>query len=426
MFLEWSRVRNAVCSKVIVIGPYPTCEFIDEIQNTLSPEALYVVVDESWKPAEIRKIQDKVGSDHVVPVRTKNGIGIVHAKMYFVEYSKLEKTFSRVFFGSVNASNNSIANNSEFINSFKLSSFLPKNQTKIRKYFDQLIQRKNVNSMDVTEKMGNGMICLSFPEVSIASKIKSFYNWLRSGYFFVKYEPDSTFGIFSLKLDQDKLSKSELERNLEKTFLKSSVSKSEVRWRYFELNESKSSENWKKYTVETDEGLWASAECCASCDIPPTSDSRKSVVDKIKQLNDCDAEKIAKDFCKRVEKIRDENKYLRTCIKRPDWKKIKRKILNDVALANDLTFAKRYMTGYSRVYHLTNNSSKLKRLSLNFIDSCSNKACRQKVENLMALLFRSYFSDLDRQEIHKELLNKWDDYKTAFVNYYCLDPKSLR
>lgn len=105
-FWEWSRVRNAVCSKVIVIGPYPTCEFIDEIQNTLSPEALYVVVDESWKPVEIRKIQDKVGSDHVVSVRTKNGIGIVHAKIYFVEYSKLEKTFSRVFFGSVNAQGN--------------------------------------------------------------------------------------------------------------------------------------------------------------------------------------------------------------------------------------------------------------------------------------------------------------------------------
>jgi hypothetical protein len=91
LFLTKDRPRNVVCSKVIIVGPYPTEEFVKAVKRDLKPEIIYVNVDESWKPKEIDSIKE-IESVKLIPVRTENGIGMFMIKQPGVPLTyKLEK-----------------------------------------------------------------------------------------------------------------------------------------------------------------------------------------------------------------------------------------------------------------------------------------------------------------------------------------------
>lgn len=342
LFLTKDRPKNVVCSKVIIVGPYPTVEFVKAVKRDLKPEIIYVNVDESWKPKEIDSIKE-IESVKLIPVRTENGIGIVHAKMYYVEYKNDNGLYTRLFFGSVNASQNSVSNNSEFWVSFRLIKFDEENRKIIKTYFKNLInenvikvQSQNVVLKDEKKKI---VSILAFPEIVKSGEIKSFYNWIRSGTFLIKYEPDSSFGYLPIKLIKEKMPEDKLKEYLKDTKLEGNGYGEELRYLYAsdKKGEKFSQEQWKLYTVDTRNGLWLSYECSQEKEYPPESVSRSTKINFIANLKDKDVEKIISECVTFIGTMRKKYDWIAV----PDREKMEKKINADIQLAKNKEFKKK-------------------------------------------------------------------------------------
>lgn len=422
LFLAQGKPIESVCSKVIIVGPYPTSGFVKTVISELNPKIVYVVVDESWKPTELEEIGN-IKSVQLIRVRTENGVGIVHAKMYYVEYEKDSKYYTRLFFGSINASQNSVVNNSEFWVSFRLAAFKKNDREKIKKYFNDLVSETSTivksRKIELRNRKKQIISILSFPQITKADKIKSFYNWLRSGSFFVKYEPDSTFGCLTVKLNKERLPKEKLNELLKGSIFENATLKQELRYSYVGDNDVKPGiEKWKKFTVDTRNGLWLSYERLANGkDFPPVILQKSRIIEKLKKYDDKKINDKIKYFINEVKKLRANNE-LKKIICIPNESKLKKKIDNDIALANNMEFKNRYETGYATINISTNNSEYLEAIADDFIESCAIKNTKSRVENRMAQIFRNLFEGLSTKEIHRELLTNWNDYKDDLVNYY--------
>lgn len=420
LFLTKDRPQNVTCSKVIIVGPYPTVEFVDAVKRDLKPENIYVIVDESWKPKEIDSIKE-IESVKLLPVRTENGIGIVHAKMYYVEYKNDKGGFyTRLFFGSVNASQNSISNNSEFWVSFRLGKFDKENQKLIKSYFKNLINEnvRKIKSRDVVLKDERKMniAILAFPEIVKADEIKSFYNWVRSGIFLIKYEPDSSFGYLPIKLIKEKMPEDKLKESLKDTKLEGNGYGDELRYPYMLETKGRkiSQEQWKLYTVDTCNGLWLSYECSEEKKYPPESRSRSNKINFIANLKDKDVEKIINECIGFIKSLREKYDWIDV----PDRIKLRKKINADIQLAKNKEFKKRYITGYSSISITTNSSDQLEKIANDFVESCAIKNSRQSPRNKMACIFKECFVGWSPDAIHKELLKNWDAYREELIDYY--------
>lgn len=427
LFLSQDKPKDSQCSKIIIVGPYPTSGFVKKVISELNPKIVYVVVDESWKPTELEEIEN-IKSVQLIRVRTENGVGIVHAKMYYVEYEKDSKYYTRLFLGSINASQNSVINNSEFWLSFRLAAFKKNDRDEIKEYFNDLVSEiaTTVKSRKIELRNQKKQIIsiLSFPQITKADKIKSFYNWIRSGSFFVKYEPDSTFGCLTVKLNKERLPKEKLNELLKGSIFENATLKQELRYSYVGDKDAKpESEKWKKFTVDTRNGLWLSYECLASGkDFPPVIAQKSRIIEELKNYDDKKISDKIKYFVNEVKKLRT-NDELKKIICVPDASKLKKKIDNDIALANNMEFKNRYETGYATINISTNNSEYLEAIADDFIESCAIKNTKSRVENRMAQIFRNLFEGLSTKEIHRKLLNNWDEYKDDLVNYYKQEEK---
>ena len=419
LFLTKDRPQNVVCSKVIIVGPYPTEEFVKAVKRDLKPEIIYVNVDESWKPKEIDSIKE-IESVKLIPVRTENGIGIVHAKMYYVEYKNDNGLYTRLFFGSVNASQNSVSNNSEFWVSFRLIKFDEENRKIIKAYFKNLtnenvikVQSQNVVLKDEKKRI---VSILAFPEIVKSGEIKSFYNWIRSGTFLIKYEPDSSFGYLPIKLIKEKMPEDKLKEYLKDTKLEGNGYGEELRYPYASEKKGKkfSQEQWKLYTVDTRNGLWLSYECSQEKEYPPESASRSTKINFIANLKDKDVEKIINECVTFIRTLRKKYDWIAV----PDREKMEKKINADIQLAKNKEFKKRYMTGYASINITTNSSDQLEKIANDFIESCAIKNSRQNPRNKMACIFKEHFVGWSSNKIHEELLKYWDAYKDELINYY--------
>lgn len=419
LFLTKDRPKNVICSKIIIVGPYPTVEFVNAVKRDLKPKNIYVIVDESWKPKEIDSIKE-IESVKLIPVRTENGIGIVHAKMYYVEYKNDKGLYTRLFFGSINASQNSVSNNSEFWVSFRLIKFDEENRKIIKDYFKNLIN-ENVNEIQsqnvmLRDEKREIVSILSFPEIVKSSEKKSFYNWIRSGTFLIKYEPDSSFGYLPIKLIKEKMPKDRLKELLKGTRLEGNGYGQELRYPYAseEIDDEISSEQWKLYAVDTCSGLWLSNECAEERNYPPESKYKRMKIEFIAGLTN---EKIKEIVDKSITLVKNLRKNLNWIVV-PDGSKLKKKINTDIQLAKNKEFQKRYITGYASINISTNSSEQLEEIADDFIESCAIKNSKQKTKNKIASILKNRFAGLSSGKIHEELLKKWDDYKEDLINYY--------
>ena len=429
LFIAYDKPQNADCERVVIVGPYPTKGFIENVYTLLQPQKLYVVVDESWKPSEIEEIKNS-GFAEIITVRTESGVGIVHAKMYYVEYKKKKDNLpcTRLFFGSINASQNSVKNNSEFFVSFRLSAFDGKNQNKIRAYFKNLINPKvaSIEAREVVLKNNKDRMIstLFFPSIRKAENIPSFYNWLRSGSFFIKYDVDPNFGYLTIKLNAEKIPQDELSKALEGTELESKILKQNIRIPYTDVFDKKNDsgeERWKKYSVDTCNGLWISSDCLSENDFPPKSMKKLKQLKKIKSLTDEKIKEVVREKIEIINYLREEKKELQEYICRlteADEDKMVKKIEIDRILANNGEYEKRYTTGYSKINVSMNDSDNLTNVAKDFIESCMIKKTKKGTCNKMARQFKKYFNGKSMEEILNKLLNNWEKYQTGLVNYY--------
>ena len=421
LFLTKGMPEDSICVKVIIIGPYPTEGFVQRVRNNLNPQSICVVTDSSWKEEEIDKIK-KIDNIVVQKVQT-SGIGIVHAKMYYVEYSNAEV---QLFFGSINASENSNDNNSEFISSFWLHSFSLKNQDEIREYFTNLENGKNAKPLEIKLKSCS---TLFFPEILACNdeRENSFRNWIRKGYFFIKYDSDPNLGTYPINVKDNKIPKSEMKELLKGTPLEKedAFQKMIIPYPYAKFNVSRKEnkkEHWKEnYGVATEMGCWVSCECLKALkgSIPPTRISRNKIVENIKNFENVDSE--GSNFYKAIEKKKKLKSVLDLPSKKVFLKRLKDKIDSDKLLIFDDVYCTRYLTGYSRIPATILNEVYLDKIIEDFIDSYMIKYLKGKKGDLVNRL--ADLKNLSKEEKIGEIEELWKQNKNIFVNYYKKDSK---
>lgn len=426
-FFVPQQEKEVECEEVIIVGPYPTEGFINRVKKELKPSNVWVIADSTWKKDILEEIS-QIDGVCVVKVQTENGYGIVHAKMYCVRYSNGE---TQLYFGSVNASENSIDNNAEFVSSYRLDSFSKKNQLKIINYFDDLKNRKDVGPIEVDLKNCSRLL---FPQISICSNetASSFMNWIRKGSFFVKYDADSNFGALTINVKSGELQKSEWQKLLDGTPLESErgANTTNLRFPYAKQDNSakNSVEHWKeKYGVVTEIGCWVSEECFndPNIKIPPSNEARSKIVEKIKNISESECKEMANDF---IESIRAKGKEkLKKLLNLP--KDFATEIINkrkqDLALIQEKAFLGRYLSGYAQIPASALNIDFLESIIDDFINTCiikSKKMSKRQsskstwAKNLAKLLMDVYNSPI--KDKIKRLESLWKKNQEFFINYY--------
>lgn len=419
--------KGVECEEVFIVGPYPTEGFVNRVKSELNPSKIWVIADSTWKKDILEEIS-QIDNVSVVKVQTGNGYGIVHAKMYCVKYSNGE---TQLYFGSVNASENSVDNNAEFISSYRLDSFPEEKQLKVINYFDDLKNKKGVGPIEVDLKNFSRLL---FPQISICTNetASSFVNWIRKGFFFVKYDTDSSFGALTIKVKSSKLQKSEWQKLLDGTRLESDQGavKTTLRFPYAKnANSSKKVvEHWKeKYGVVTEIGCWVSEECVndSNIKIPPTNKTRSEIVNRIRDISDSECKDIAEEFIdsigtkgkKKLKKLLELPKNFATEI-------IKKRDL-DRALIREKAFLERYLSGYAQIPASALNMDFLETIVNDFINTCiikSKKESRRQspksswAKNLAKQLMDVYNSPI--KEKIKRLESLWKKNQEFFINYY--------
>lgn len=419
--------KGVGCEEIIIVGPYPTEGFVNRVINELKPSNIWVIADSTWKKDILEKISqiDKVC---VVKVQTENGYGIVHAKMYCVKYSNGE---TQLYFGSVNASENSIDNNAEFISSYRLDAFSNDNQLQIRDYFENLKNKKDVGPIEVNLKNFSKLL---FPQISVCKNetASSFVNWIRKGSFFVKYDADSNFGSLTINVKSSKLQKSQWQTLLEGTPLESDQGavKTVLRFPYAKERNSakKTVQHWKdKYGIVTEIGCWVSEECIHDHkdEIPPTNEARSKIVERIQSINDSECKKIADEFITSINT--KDKRLLRQLIILPKnfADEIIKKREQDKILIQEKAFLDRYKSGYAQIPASALNMDFFESIINDFINTCIIKSKKmskkQSSKSAWAKKLADQLFDIHNSPIKdkiKRLESLWKNSQEFFINYY--------
>ncbi len=427
------------CEEIVIVGPYPTLGFVERVVSELnvSPSNITIVVDSSWRQdiiESISKINEEGQGPKIVYAQTENGNGIVHAKMYYVKYAQ----GTQLFLGSVNASENSVNNNAEFISSYNLDFFDDNSRDEIHEYFQNLKEGNDVSETRIDIKKENNIFSyLLFPKIKIVKKDfwGSFKNWIRKGFFFIKYDPDPNLGFLSIEL-KGKGEKTELDKTLEKShsIFERSKKKNSLRYQYASNTkdkEKKGQDKWKsKYGVETEMGCWVSRECLEELKnnniaIPPQNKHRHEIVKSIKNMQPFEINKKKDIVLKEVKKLKKANPGLfKNLIDDPNEDKIKEKINSDKLLVADEVYQKRYEEGYAVIPASELNLDFIDCIMTDFIDSCIINSNKTKKSSLTKLIDEIRKNRKNRQtEITKKWIKKqfevnWQNYKEDICNYY--------
>ena len=432
--------QKCKCEEIVIVGPYPTLGFVERVVSELnvSPSNITIVVDSSWRQdiiESISKINEKGQGPKIVYAQTENGNGIVHAKMYYVKYAQ----GTQLFLGSVNASENSVNNNAEFISSYNLDFFDENSRNEIHDYFQNLKEGNGVSETRIDLKKENNVLSyLLFPKIKIVEKDfwGSFENWIRKGFFFIKYDPDPNLGFLSVEL-KGKGEKTELDKTLEKSnsIFERSKKKNTLRYQYAtnvkEKEDKKGQDKWKsKYGVETEMGCWISRECLEELKnnniiIPPKNKYRHEIVASIKKMQDFEIDKKKDIVLNEVKKLKKVKKGLfKNLIDDPNKDKIEEKIKSDKLLVADEVYQKRYEDGYAVIPASELNLDFIDRIMTDFIDSCiinSNKTKKNSLTKRIDEIKKEYENQqpkIIKNIIKKDLEIKWPDYKDNICNYY--------
>lgn len=427
LFLTNEMPKDSVCTEVVIVGPYPTKGFVSRVKKEMNPECIYVIVDSSWKEDEIEKIKNE--NVIIKKVQTDDGYGIVHAKMYLVKYSNNE---TLLFFGSVNASENSIDNNSEFISSYWLHKFPSENsQDDIKDYFNKLKNGMDAGPLEKELKIdGNSYSTLFFPKILACrdDDVNSFKNWIRKGFFFIKYEPDSTLGTIPIVLKDDKINQKVMKKILKTLSLEKNSPKMVLRYPYAssrikKIKEENNDRNWRaKYAVTTDMGYWVSYDCMqalknANKCIPPSNKFRTEIVNFIKKLN-AEQQTIGTDLYKKIKNAKIE-RYLDIQKRDKFSVDLKEKIQYDQTLLEDKVYRDRYLTGYAQISASMLNIDFLDRIIENFIDTYIIKSKKKKGKRKILVNEIAKLEEIvDASTKIDKIEELWKKDKQLFKDYY--------
>lgn len=430
--------KDCVCTRLFIVGPYPMSTYITQLQENLSRRQseeckIIIYADESWNDNEVENLKEN-GST-VILVHAYNPVGLVHAKMYFLECRKGNGDSRYVLItGSGNASKNGMNNNAEVMTIVQLSLFEDKNvQKRIENYFKSFDESKNCNEVGevVAElKPGSSEHKIILPRLIRSDKSHSFYSWLRSGYLFYQYARDPNFGFILYNLKKRLKGNKGLLKLIEKNGFESGGGslqtlrhkyiqkiKDETKGKMDEIKGKKIPNSLSTYAIETAYGYWVSKECFN--EMQDMMFPKRGYLDLKKLVDDVDVDGVIKVVRKGLEKLNNEKKF-KEYIDKEKLNKLDKlingKIKRDKKMASDDDFIRRYNSGFASHKMPTLDEADFEEFCDSFVSTILIKSKGHRVKNLFVQnLVREGFLD----DLVKSQYDNYDTDKDRLKNWLC-------
>ena len=414
---------DAEITKLIIVGPYPSYEYISSLIGVkgITKENTFLVVDDGW---DVDKLKEFFPQKHVRRVRTSFEGGLVHAKMYYCCYKVKGKPKISFMIGSANASNNGMKYNAESLAFYRLSQFIEEDQNAIKEYFNNLKNGKSAGKQDFS--YGTKGSKLYLPKILPSSKdLDSFSAWLRSGFLLYEYGRDSNFGVISFKL---KTQLPETVRWGNSKLKTESEGGTNIRFPYIEPKFIKKGEDFtiKQYAIQTCMGFWISKD---AYNFYQSNNSKVLEKDLIEYVQEKQKSDLAKEISDRVNYVKDLNnaradiddktkRQITNCLKEINKNRIKSavssKLDTDTMKAENQAFVDRYKSGFEKNRVPRLEDREWNRFVESWFESCmmqgSSKRCKsklaKKIFTLVTKNLKNHIDSYDPIEIKNWFLEK--------------------
>lgn len=426
--------KGATCKRLFIVGPYPMSSYVEELQKNLRKTnrgkkcELVIYADESWSEDEIDKLKE-IGAK-VILVRSENPIGLVHAKMYFLECEKEHGKPAHVLIaGSGNATKNAMNNNAEVMTVAPLSLFKEDVRNEVKNYFEGFLEGNCsvVGELIVELKQNSDVLKLILPKLRKSSdKVKSFYSWLRSGYLFYEYAKDPNFGFITYNLKKPlKGNKAQLDLIKKNGFESSGGMLKTLRRKYLKklkVEKKKIPNKLSKYAIETAYGYWVSKECFY--EMQDMIFPNKQDFELRPLFNEVNEPKVIKELRDSVKKLSDNKNFSEYIDKKYNNRLgtlVERKIDRDRKMACDENFVDRYNTGFASHKMPNLDDADFEEFCDSFISTVLIKSKGSRKTNAFTklLLKKLPHSKLDEFERGNKNLEKWlsDNWNVLYPEF---------
>ena len=448
-FFNDSRPKNSFLNKIIILGPYPSNNFIKEIISVYSPKNIVLIVDNSatQSATDIKKSIPQNIKFTLRYVTSQNSGGLVHSKIYLLKWETRNNKFKRVLFlGSANASINGFFVNSEALQSIPISSLEKKSKKRLKEYLSSLCNGNDVNS-EILKLNSESNIWL--PTILTADENNiGFDGWVRKGILCHKFDKESTFGKLNIHLKKP-LPKTVHESAFAKHGFAKKTKKEILSRNYVKISSKRSSPRWKGlYFTETWFGHWASYECYQDAHNDKIMDNKGNVVNFVltdnkvreeaieeilnakhqktsKWKNECISE-LSKVYKNLINKNKEPKLYFKLKNDKIDESfytaKMDEKIKRDQKKAKINSFKERYISGYD-FHKLPSLGEADKEFMIGLCDSLLNSGFGTRVVNklsksLINCLGDKFYQANDGEELYEVIQKQWDEISEEVMCYH--------
>lgn len=412
--------ENGVCKQLFIVGPYPMDTYIKEICKGLKVQKknfeIIVYADESWNEDIVEKIK-QIENTKVILVKGKNGDGLVHAKMYFLNCEKRDgRSSCTLITGSANASKSGMTKNAEVLTVTKLAQFEPESQQAIKLYFSSFLEDGNEEVEGVIAKFKNsiGPSSILLPALKKSNKTISFYSWLRSGYLFYKYEKDQNFGYIVINLEKPLPGDKNITSLIKKSIFKNDAELHSLRYQYLKLEKIKEKRLYpSNYALQSDYGYWISRDCFKDKKNFIFQENTSSDLLECVEVKKRNQKKIIEKVKKSIEKLMN-NPSIQRCIgsRINDLDSIVvNKINRDHRMSMDENFVFRYKTGYAQHKMPNFDENDFNEFLDSAMGSCLIKLNGNSVKNLFVKKLRTLLEEYSKDFDDPKELSSWLDKK---------------
>lgn len=432
--------------KLTIVNPYPTLDFFKIIHEKIKPQEIVLFVDDGYSEKAVEEIEKYFYRKHCnfsyYRVKPTKGNGLVHAKIYFLEWINEAGNHkrARLLLGSANASAQGFGHHAETFINAELSTERSKN---VIEYFDYLL-KNGVSQKKLRLSFNEVNIWLPKIELVYSESTSQFDAWIRRGRLCHKYEKDQRFGKLRLSLKKS-LSKDALEEIFADDGF-GNVYESNILYKSYIViqpdddgEEDQNSTNWRgQFFVETKYGFWTSEKCFEDNQklfISKNADNRKKTIDEVLQAESeknvwiSDYISSIKNILRKLESkdlhIEDYFEVKNGYLNEEHYRKIANdKIEQDYRIAKtDNVFCERYISGYSFI-NVPKMEDEFDDFATSFCDSLLSKN-KKTTKNKMVQKFSELeiFDDLEDKtgECLREWLQiqeNWYNVNEGITNYY--------
>lgn len=266
-YSEYYKSKGYVLDSALVVGPYPSTLFIDQLLRKLRPAAVRLYLDSGTPDdlvAEIAKMGTK--KTKMTVAMASAATGLLHAKMYVLRWLRVTQRSRKeeivLFWGSANASQGGFSVNAEVLSSVEVATLARKDIQALQSYLAPLSTATG-QTKELDLKLSAGAY-VRLPAFKFGPLVDmGFDAWLRRGKLCHKFAPDPSFGRISVNLLKPLQAQGAEAVMQQDGFMREGESRT-VRREYVSARTSdrEYSPQWRaRYFAETIYGHWTSAAC---------------------------------------------------------------------------------------------------------------------------------------------------------------------